>query len=203
MAGAPDGRTSTSPWPVAPALGLSSATFTSSLPARILLIGPAQIILKPGRDIAATAIKPHRVTLSTCSTEYRSKLRPGSAQPQHAADQRHRGHYSSLPSCALPHRTRRGRRRPHTATSSIRATMTHVVVLLFGQPRSRCHRTLVSPRYPTPLDLLNIKSIKCAFKYVCKSQPSVDVGPRASRARQKSQTCGQHTRDPSLILPGY
>jgi hypothetical protein len=47
MAGAPDGRTSTSPWPVAPALGLSNATSTPSLPARILLIGPAQIILKP------------------------------------------------------------------------------------------------------------------------------------------------------------
>jgi hypothetical protein len=61
MAGAPDGQTSTSPWPVAPALGLSSTTSTPSLPARILLIGPAQIILKPGRGKAATAMKPHRV----------------------------------------------------------------------------------------------------------------------------------------------
>jgi hypothetical protein len=69
-------------------------------------------------------------------------------------------------------------------------------------PNSRRHNTLVSPLCPAPLDSLNIKSIKCAFKYVYKSQPSIDVAPRASRARQKSQARGQHTRDPSLILPG-
>jgi hypothetical protein len=69
-------------------------------------------------------------------------------------------------------------------------------------PNSRRHNTLVSPLCPAPLDSLNIKSIKCTFKYVYKSQPSIDVAPRASRARQKSQARGQHTRDPSLILPG-
>ncbi|AQK49952.1 40S ribosomal protein S4-3 [Zea mays] len=63
-------------WPVAPALGLSSANSAPSIPARILLIGPAQIILMPGRGTTATAMKPHRVAPSTCSTEYRSTCRP-------------------------------------------------------------------------------------------------------------------------------
>ncbi|AQK93958.1 40S ribosomal protein S4-3 [Zea mays] len=48
-------------WPVAPALGLSSANSAPSIPARILLIGPAQIILMPDRGTTATAMKPHRV----------------------------------------------------------------------------------------------------------------------------------------------
>jgi hypothetical protein len=68
-------------WPVAPALGLSSATSNSSLPARILLIGPAQIILMPGRGTTATSMKPLRVVPSMCSMKYRSELRPESAQP--------------------------------------------------------------------------------------------------------------------------
>ncbi|AQK62207.1 40S ribosomal protein S4-3 [Zea mays] len=63
-------------WPVAPALGLSSANSAPSIPARILLIGPAQIILMPGRGTTAIAMKPHRVAPSTCSTEYRSTCRP-------------------------------------------------------------------------------------------------------------------------------
>jgi hypothetical protein len=63
-------------WPVAPALGLSSANSAPSIPARILLIGPAQIILMPGRGTTATAMKPHCVAPSTCSTEYRSTCRP-------------------------------------------------------------------------------------------------------------------------------
>jgi hypothetical protein len=63
-------------WPVAPALGLSSTNSAPSIPAWILLIGPAQIILMPGRGTTATTMKPHRVAPSTCSTEYRSTCRP-------------------------------------------------------------------------------------------------------------------------------
>jgi hypothetical protein len=62
------------------------------------------------------------------------------AVPTHAVDLRSRDHDSSLASYDPPHRTRRARRRPHTTTSLIHAAMTHVVVFLFGQPRSRCHR---------------------------------------------------------------
>uniref|UniRef100_A0A804NPQ5 Uncharacterized protein n=1 Tax=Zea mays TaxID=4577 RepID=A0A804NPQ5_MAIZE len=61
-------------WPVAPALGLSSTNSTPSIPARILLIGPVQIILVPGHGTTTTTMKPHLVAPSMCSMKYRSEL---------------------------------------------------------------------------------------------------------------------------------